>query len=91
MNESTKAFHGFAVDLFEKIADKAGVNYELSLQTEGRYGVMIDGKMSGMIGDVAEKKADFALADITVRGIFVLQSTSGNLEKGSRNTAQRRW
>jgi len=58
---------GFAVDLIAKIAEKAGFDYKLNLVGDGAYGVKRDdGKWNGMIGELVDKKVDFAIADLTV-------------------------
>ncbi|KAJ6223561.1 hypothetical protein RDWZM_002106 [Blomia tropicalis] len=57
---------GFAVDLMDKISNKANFDYELYVTPDGSYGTPINGNASGMVGEVMHKKADFAVADLTV-------------------------
>lgn len=59
-------FSGYGAELVGKIAEKAGFEYELSLSPDLSYGSIVDNKPTGMIGQVFEKKADFALADLTI-------------------------
>lgn len=63
--EENGTLTGFAVDLIELIAQKANFDYDLVLQPDGKYGVIQNGSVDGMIGEVHSKKADFAIADLT--------------------------
>jgi len=49
----------------DKIAEKADITYQLYPTPDGKYGVPHENS-SGMIGQVHNKHADFALADLTV-------------------------
>ena len=54
--EENREFVGFAVDLVEKIAEKAGFDYKLHLVADNSYGRMNqDGKWDGVIGEVVDK------------------------------------
>jgi ABC-type amino acid transport substrate-binding protein len=59
-------YKGFAVDLMNEIAIIVGFQYELYFSPDGKYGFIKDGKVNGMIGEVFNNRADFAIADITV-------------------------
>lgn len=66
LNGSTGSFTGYGPELLEQIAKRADFEYELALSPDLRYGSIVNGKINGMIGEVAEKRADFALADLTI-------------------------
>ncbi|UXI20900.1 DNA damage-regulated autophagy modulator protein 2-like [Sarcoptes scabiei] len=61
-------FSGFCVDLMDLIQTYSGLNYSLYLVEDGNYGPYssYSNKLNGLIGDVYRKKADFAIADMTV-------------------------
>jgi len=61
-----KGFKGFCMDLIDKIMQKTNHAYDVHLVGDGKYGREEGGKLTGMLGEVKDKKADFALADITV-------------------------
>lgn len=46
---------GFAVDLMDKISNKANFDYELYVTPDGSYGTPINGNASGMVGEVMHK------------------------------------
>ncbi|XP_027204880.2 putative glutamate receptor [Dermatophagoides pteronyssinus] len=81
VEENNGKFEGFIPDLVQAIADKAGFDYTLYLSPDGRYGNPVangdaasDVNVTGMIGEVYNKKADFAAADLTVteaRGNYI--------------------
>ncbi|OTF78251.1 excitatory amino acid transporter-like protein [Euroglyphus maynei] len=66
LEEVDGKFKGFIPDLMDAIADKAFFDYTLYLSPDGRYGTVLDGNVTGMIGEVYNKKADFAAADLTI-------------------------
>lgn len=55
---------GFCIDLLNEITAITGDSYTIYLTH--RYGTKKFGKWNGMIGDVLNKKADLAIADITI-------------------------
>lgn len=55
VNVTDGTFSGYGVELVGKIAEKAGFEYELSLSPDGSYGTVVDNKVTGMLGQVAEK------------------------------------
>lgn len=62
-----RKLQGFVVDLMDRIADKVGVEYRLSPSEDGAYGfVNENGTWNGMIGQLVNKRADFAIADLTI-------------------------
>ncbi|OTF79138.1 glutamate receptor 1-like protein [Euroglyphus maynei] len=68
INVDNNKFTGFCVDLMNLIEEFTGLNYSLYIVSDGTYGFGNEhtGKVSGLIGDVYLKKADFAIADMTV-------------------------
>ncbi|XP_054160127.1 probable glutamate receptor [Oppia nitens] len=59
-------YEGYVVDLMNEIADIIGFEYRLYFSPDGKYGVIQDNRINGMIGEVYNNRADFAIADITV-------------------------
>lgn len=60
-------YSGYAIDLMNLIAKEANFTFTLTESPDGRYGMVLDnGTINGMLGEVNQKKADFAIADITV-------------------------
>lgn len=67
VTQENATFAGFTVDLVSLIAEKAGFQYELYNSPDSKYGMLTEnGTMNGMIGEVNQKKADFAIADLTI-------------------------
>ncbi|CAG2103116.1 unnamed protein product [Medioppia subpectinata] len=65
-NCTNDALHGYVVDLMNEIANIVGFQYKLYLSPDGKYGSVTNSSANGMIGEVYEGRADFAVADITV-------------------------
>lgn len=57
---------GFTKDLLDQMSEDLGVTYTLKEVDDGRYGKLEDGKWSGMIGEVSEKRVDMVAADLTL-------------------------
>jgi len=53
-------FEGYGIDLVEELAQRLGFNYTIQLVEA------LEGKHDGMVKEVAERIADFAIADLTV-------------------------
>ncbi|KPM11534.1 excitatory amino acid transporter-like protein 2 [Sarcoptes scabiei] len=67
IDENDGKFDGFLVELMDNIGRLGKFNFSLYLAPDGRYGgAGLDGTVNGLIGEVYNGKADFALADITV-------------------------
>ena len=45
-------FHGYLVDLLNKISNYLGFNHEIRLSRDGKYGELMDGVWDGSIGEV---------------------------------------
>ena len=50
--ETGNRLTGYAVEMLEKIAAISGFNYTLHLASDGKYGVVRNGTVNGMIADV---------------------------------------
>ncbi|XP_077977877.1 glutamate receptor ionotropic, kainate 2-like [Glandiceps talaboti] len=59
-------YKGFCVDLLAEIANILGFEYELKLVPDGKYGALVDGKWNGMVGQLIARKADLAVAPLTI-------------------------
>lgn len=60
-------FEGFVVDLVAEVAKIVGINYQLQLVQDGRYGAWSDdGTWNGMIGELTRREADMAAAPLTI-------------------------
>ncbi|XP_023289712.1 glutamate receptor 1 [Orussus abietinus] len=62
-------FEGYCKDLAELIAKKLGINYELRIVRDGKYGTEnpdVPGGWDGMVGELIRKEADIAIAPITI-------------------------
>lgn len=57
---------GFNKDLLDTLSKDLGFTYSLKEVDDKRYGVKIDSKWVGMIGEVVDKKADMIAADLTL-------------------------
>uniref|UniRef100_A0A1I8HA92 Glutamate receptor n=2 Tax=Macrostomum lignano TaxID=282301 RepID=A0A1I8HA92_9PLAT len=77
-------YHGFCIDLAEMVFAKLGVDWQLHLVEDGKYGAQEpspDGsgelEWNGMMGEVIRGKADVAIASLTItseRSEYVLFS-----------------
>ena len=59
-------YRGFCVDLLKKVAEIVGFNYTIRLVEDGTYGSFIDGKWNGIVSELIDKKADLAVAGLTI-------------------------
>ncbi|XP_070567432.1 glutamate receptor ionotropic, kainate 2-like [Ptychodera flava] len=60
-------FEGFCVDLLKAIADIVKFEYEIRIVPDGRYGGEVSpGVWNGMVGQLVERKADLAVAPLTI-------------------------
>ena len=67
--EGNARFEGFCVDLMEKLAEVLHFKYELKLVDDGQYGAPVDAsqlRWNGMVGELLSKKADIAIAPLTI-------------------------
>lgn len=63
----THYFKGFCIDLAQKVAEKINLTYDICLVQDGMYGAELPNKSwDGMIGELLEKKAQMAVAPITI-------------------------
>lgn len=59
-------YEGFCVDLLKEIAEIAEFRYTLKLVGDGKYGSPEKGGWSGMVRELMDKKADLAVASLTI-------------------------
>lgn len=59
-------FEGYCVDLIEEIANILGFRYELYPVANNAYGSLKNGEWNGMIRELLDRKADMAIADLTI-------------------------
>ncbi|XP_056300418.1 glutamate receptor ionotropic, kainate 3 [Pseudoliparis swirei] len=60
-------FEGYCVDLLSELANVLGFTYEIRLVPDGRYGSQDEkGQWNGMIRELIEHRADFAVAPLTI-------------------------
>jgi len=65
-NKINGKYQGFAIDLMDEISKIVDFDYRMYLSPDGRYGIIKDNKINGMLGEVYNNRADFAVADLTV-------------------------
>ncbi|XP_074643782.1 glutamate receptor ionotropic, kainate 2-like [Tubulanus polymorphus] len=60
-------FKGYCVDLLREIAADLGFNYTIELVADKKYGAKMDnGEWNGMVSDLIDKRADLAVASLTI-------------------------
>ncbi|GLV33707.1 Glutamate receptor IB [Carabus blaptoides fortunei] len=62
-------FEGYCKDLADLIAKKLGINYELRIVKDGKYGAEnpeVKGGWDGMVGELVRQEADIAIASMTI-------------------------
>ena len=64
--EGNACFEGYAIDLIKELSRIIGFDYRIKLSDDGRYGMQSNGTWQGMIGEVADGRADLAVADLTI-------------------------
>lgn len=57
---------GYCIDLLQKIASICGFNYTIRLVEDNVHGALVNGKWNGMVNEIIEKKADLAVAGLTI-------------------------
>lgn len=62
-------FEGYCIDLLEKIANICNFTYTIKLVDDGYHGTLINGKWNGIIGELVDKKADLAVAALTITSL----------------------
>eukprot|EP00112_Aurelia_sp_Birch-Aquarium-sp1_P020682 Seg539.6 transcript_id=Seg539.6/GoldUCD/mRNA.D3Y31 product="Glutamate receptor 2" protein_id=Seg539.6/GoldUCD/D3Y31 len=62
-------YTGFCVDILDELAKDLNFTYTMYVVKDGEYGRFHNGSWTGMIGDVLYRKADMAVASITVTSI----------------------
>ncbi|KAL9962086.1 hypothetical protein ACROYT_G031156 [Oculina patagonica] len=61
------AYEGYCIDLLNELARKLKFTYEIYPSPDGMYGAETeDGTWNGMIGELLSKRADIAVADLTI-------------------------
>ncbi|XP_020899708.1 glutamate receptor ionotropic, kainate 2 isoform X2 [Exaiptasia diaphana] len=60
------SLQGFCLDLLNELSGMLNLDYQILLRTDNAYGKKVQGRWNGMIGDLVDKKADIALAPITI-------------------------
>lgn len=59
-------YMGYCIDLLEKIASICEFNYTIRLVEDNVHGALVNGKWNGMVNEIIEKKADLAVAGLTI-------------------------
>ncbi|TKS81054.1 Glutamate receptor ionotropic, kainate 4 [Collichthys lucidus] len=60
-------YEGFCVDMLKELADILKFKYRIRLVGDGLYGVPgANGTWSGMVGELISRKADLAVAGLTI-------------------------
>ncbi|XP_018318730.2 glutamate receptor 1 [Agrilus planipennis] len=62
-------FEGYCKDLADLIAKRIGINYELRIVKDGKYGSEnsdVKGGWDGMVGELVRQEADIAIASMTI-------------------------
>ncbi|XP_060072907.1 glutamate receptor ionotropic, kainate 2-like [Ylistrum balloti] len=59
-------YEGFCVDLLKEISDIVHFDYKITQVPDGKYGVLNNGQWNGVIGQLVERKADIAVAALTI-------------------------
>eukprot|EP00795_Rhopilema_esculentum_P008536 gene8536-14537_t len=65
----TVSYSGLCIDILDKLAQMMNFTYSIYLVEDGEYGRKDGDKWTGMIGDVLYKKADIAVASLTITSI----------------------
>ncbi|XP_076823966.1 glutamate receptor ionotropic, delta-1-like [Clavelina lepadiformis] len=67
MRDGNARYTGFAVELLKKISQNLGFKFELYEVGDGKYGARLpNGSWNGLIGDLVKRKADMAVAALTI-------------------------
>ncbi|TRY96316.1 hypothetical protein DNTS_011819 [Danionella cerebrum] len=62
-----KRYKGFSIDVLDALAKILGFKYEMYQVADGKYGSpQANGSWNGMMGELLEKRADVAIAAITI-------------------------
>ncbi|XP_063955091.1 glutamate receptor ionotropic, kainate 2-like [Lytechinus pictus] len=65
--EGNARFEGFCIDLLQFISEKVGFDYRIKLVEDGNYGGQLEnGSFDGMVAELMERKADLAVAPLTI-------------------------
>ncbi|XP_031550867.1 glutamate receptor 2-like isoform X2 [Actinia tenebrosa] len=64
--DGTVGFRGFCIDILDQLARDLGFKYEINFSPDKAYGALINGEWNGMIRQLIDRKADMAVAALTV-------------------------
>jgi glutamate receptor, ionotropic, invertebrate len=59
-------YRGFCMELLEKISEICEFNFTIHIVEDGYMGSYVNGKWNGIVGELVEKKADLAVAGLTI-------------------------
>jgi len=67
-SSDTSNLQGFCIDVLKELSKKTGINYEIRVVKDGKYGSLnkTTGRWNGMIGEVHRGEADIAVGPITL-------------------------
>ncbi|KAK4316820.1 hypothetical protein Pmani_012074 [Petrolisthes manimaculis] len=88
---SVEVTGGYAKDVWDMLQEIHGFTYECQVPGDGSFGTLVDGKWSGLVGDLVEGRADVAMTSLdhnTARA-SVVSFTAGLREVGYRLVARR--
>lgn len=64
--EGNFKYIGFCVQMLEQIARMCNFTYSIKLVDDGYHGAIVNGKWNGIVSELIEKKADLAVAALTI-------------------------
>lgn len=59
-------FRGFCIEMLDRISRIANFTYTIKIVDDGLHGAYVNGKWNGMVGELIEKKADLAVAALSI-------------------------
>ncbi|CAH1268315.1 GRIA2 [Branchiostoma lanceolatum] len=66
-NANNCKYEGYCVDMLKKVATLVGFNYTIREVADGKYGAVDgNGTWNGMVGELISRKADLAVAPLTI-------------------------
>lgn len=70
--EGNDRFHGYCIELIQKIQHQLKFKYEFELVADGKNGNFDPAKneWNGLIGEIMKDKADLAIADLTIVSVI---------------------
>lgn len=65
-HELRRCCYGYCMDLLQQLAEDAPFDFELYIVGDGKYGALLDGRWTGLVGDLLAGRAHMAVTSFSI-------------------------